>query len=158
MPPWRNALPEEEWLPRLSGAVKSLEPEVLDAAVRILRLLPQIERLTIQTLRGPVTVDRQPSASAWRAADRVVMALLASDATITSVTAQMSDSADGSRTATPSDPFMTRDGARAAVIRASRTQGEISAAEATRREQRRLGGGDDIDPLEILWSRPPSGL
>jgi hypothetical protein len=138
----------------VSDSVEALEPEAMEAAVRILRLLTQIELLSIDTSAGNVVVDRQRSASAWRAANRVVMAVLASDASITSVTAHMSDSADGSRIATPNDPFVARDGARAAVIRAAGNQGEISAGEATRREQRRLEGGDNIDPLDIIWSTP----
>ncbi|SMH50328.1 hypothetical protein SAMN06295885_3509 [Rathayibacter oskolensis] len=153
MDSWRRDLPEEEWLPVYTGSVESVPREALEAAVRILRLLPQIERLTITTPEGPVGVERRSSATAWRAADRVAMALLASSPEVTGIVAHPFDPRDGFRLATPSDPFLTRDGGAPAAIRASEHLGEITAAEAERRQNLRTVGVDAEDPLETLWDR-----
>ncbi|MWV47906.1 hypothetical protein GRS96_01295 [Rathayibacter sp. VKM Ac-2803] len=126
-------------------------PETLEAAVRILRLLPEIERLTVSTPHGSIGVERRSSVTAWRAADRVTMALLASSPDVTGVVAHPFDPRDGFRFATPSDPFLTRDGGASAAIRASEHLGEITAAEAARRRGVHLVGDDTEDPLQTIW-------
>lgn len=151
MDTWRRHLPVEEWTPLCTGPVEAVSAEALDAAVRILRLLPEIEQLTISTPAGPVGVERRSSAAAWRAADRVAMALLASSPEVTQVVAHPFDTGDGLRRATPADPFLTRDGGSLAAIRASEQFGEIPPAEAERLYRERLDGGDVDDPLETLW-------
>jgi len=156
MDEWRRHLPtDDDWSPRYSGSVESVPPETLDAAVRILHLLPEVEQLTLETAEGPVSVERRSSAAAWRAADSVALALLASSGTVTGISARSFDRRDGVRRATPADPFLTRDGGRAAAIRASEERGEISAAEAERRHREHLDGVDREDPLETLWDGPP---
>jgi hypothetical protein len=155
MDEWRRHPPTDEWSPRYSGSVDSVPPETLDAAVRILHLLPEIEQLTIETTAGPVSVERRSSAAAWRAADRVALALLASSPDVTAIAAQSFDVRDGVRRATPADPFLTRDGGRAAALRASEDLGEIPPAEAERRHRENLEGLDIEDPLETLWDAPP---
>lgn len=151
MDTWRRHLPVEEWTPLYSGPVGEVAPEALDAAVRILRLLPEIEHLTISTPAGPVGVERRSSAAAWRAADRVAMALLAASPEVSAIVARPFDERDGVRRATPADPFLTRDGGRLAAIRASEHFGEITPAEAERLYRERLDGADADDPLESLW-------
>lgn len=155
MDEWQRHLPtDDDWSPRFSGSVHSVPSETLDAAVRILHLLPEVEQLTIETTEGPVSIERRSTAAAWRAADSVALALLASSDTITALSARPFDSRDGVRRATPADPFLTRDGARVAAIRASEERGEISAAEAERRHQEHLDGVDREDPLETVWDGP----
>jgi len=156
MDTWRHRLPIEEWTPLFSGPVDSVPAEALDAAARILRLLPDIERLTIGTPDGPIIAERGSSAAAWQAADRVAMALLASSPGVTGVTASAFDARDGVRHATPADPFLTRGGGRAAALRASIDLGEISADEAERRHAELLAGEDADDPLEALWDAGPA--
>ena len=156
MDTWRHRLPIEDWTPLFSGPVDSVPAEALDAAARILRLLPDIERLTIGTPDGPIIAERGSSASAWQAADRVAMALLASSPAVTGITASAFDARDGVRHATPADPFLTRGGGRAAALRASIDLGEISADEAERRHAELLAGEDADDPLEILWDAGPA--
>lgn len=145
---WRRDLPVEEWTPLYSGPVDSVGPEALEAASRILHLLPELEQLTIATPDGAVVVERRSSAAAWRAADRVAMALLAASPDVTGIVAHPFDRDAGVRVATPADPFLTRDGGRAAAIGASLRLGEISEAEAERRQRDLLDGED---PLESLW-------
>lgn len=151
MDTWRHRLPTEDWTPLFSGPVDSVPAEALDAAARILRLLPDLERLTIGTPDGPIIAERSPSAAAWQAADRVAMALLASSPAVTGITAHAFDARDGVRLATPADPFLTRDGGRTAALRASVDLGEISVEEAERRHAELLAGEDPDDPLEVLW-------
>ena len=147
----RRGLPVDEWVPLFTGPAESLPRETLDDAVRILRLLPEIERLTLSTLDGPVGVERRSSAAAWRAADGAALALLASAPEVIGVVAQPFDERDGMRRATPDDPFLTRGGARLAAIRASERLGEIPAAEAELQYRAHLAGVDHDDPLESLW-------
>lgn len=154
MDTWRSHLPVEDWTPLYSGPVEAVTAEALEAAVRILRLLPEIEHLTISTPDGPVGVERRSSAAAWRAADRVAMALLAASPEVSGVVARPFDVRDGLRRATPADPFLTRDGGRLAAIRASEHFGEIPPAEAERLYRERLDGDDAEDPLETLWEAP----
>ncbi|QHC68157.1 hypothetical protein GSU68_17340 [Rathayibacter sp. VKM Ac-2759] len=151
MDQWRDELPVEEWAPVFSGSVDAVPRETLEAAVRILRLLPGIERLTLSSPHGPIGVERRSSATAWQAADRVTMALLASSPEVTGIVAHPYDPRDGLRMATPSDPFLTRDGGVPAAISASEYLGEITPDEAARRRRLHLDGVDAEDPLQTLW-------
>ncbi|MBF4461186.1 MULTISPECIES: hypothetical protein [unclassified Rathayibacter] len=149
--------PEESWAPLYSGPVEALPAEALAAAERILRLLPQLERLTLMTTDGPVSLERRPSGAAWRAADEAALELLACTPAITGIVANAFDARDGVRRACPEDPFLTRDGGRTAAIRASVRLGEITTEEAERQQRELLAGRDTEDPLEELWDASPVG-
>ncbi|KQQ05923.1 MULTISPECIES: hypothetical protein [unclassified Rathayibacter] len=152
----RDSVPVEEWSPVFSGSVDAVPRETLEAAVRILRLLPGIERVTLSSPHGPIGVERRSSATAWQAADRTAMALLASSADVTGIVAYPYDPRDGLRMATPSYPFLTRDGGVPAAISASESLGEITPAEAARRRDLHQSRVDAEDPLQTLWDAEES--